>query len=428
MDREPSDFPDELLGRATGLLRRRLVPPGPSDAVAERLAAELTARQRSDTGNAFTTRRNFTMKSLIKLAVAAAVVVVISVVALRPGGRPQAAAFGDVLKAVGDVRSMQYKQVVTVTAPNQPPQTMTGQGLIDDAGRMRYTAEDGSVMILDPVKGKSLMLDDLHKLAFVGAVSDSPIAQMNIMDRFRHLNASAGKSIDARNIGGRMAPGFGAVGGDIRVWVDPDTRLPLLMEFGASRTGVQPDVLPNHQITFTDFVWNPDGAESLLSAEPPAGYRVAPAMKFDMTSPPTEQSLVVGLQGIANLNLGTFPAGLDMESLKSVMKHLGEAVAKQPQLREKFESIGPATMLNIGRLWMFVSDPANGLDWHYAGAGVALGQAGRPILWYKPAGQTDYHVIDADGRLHTVTAANLPAVPSRPLVLTSQGAVPATQP
>ena len=429
MDREPNDFPDDLLGRAAKLLLDRPVPGGPSADVAERLVAELNQRQRAAWQRAghddLQNKRIFTMKALIKLALAAALALVIASFAFRAIDRRQDVAFGDVVQAVREIHSMQYKQVSIVTTPSSAPLSDTGEYLIDDAGRMRFTTE-GSVLVLDPVKGKTLMLDEKHKVAFVGGLGDSPFANMNLLDRFRKLAPSGAKSIEAKFIGGINAPGYETTSdcGTMRIWVDPDTRLPLLVEINTPPLAG----MSSNQITFSNFVWNVGVDESLLSIEAPAGYHVLPAMKLNFSAPINEQSVVDGLRSIAQLNGGTFPPGLDMESLRHVMRDLGQKVAKDPKLGEKMWSIGPASMLNIGRLWGFVSDPANGSDWHYAGDSVSLGQTGRPIFWYKPAGGAAYHVIDADGQVHTVSAADLPRVPSKLLVLTNSGATPSSRP
>lgn len=52
---------------------------------------------------------------------------------------------------------------------------------------------------------------------------------------------------------------------------------------------------------------------------------------------------------------------------------------------------------------------------HYAGKGVAKGQAETPVLWYRPKDSTTYRVIDADLTVRDVAEADLPTVPSKVL-------------
>ena len=46
--------------------------------------------------------------------------------------------------------------------------------------------------------------------------------------------------------------------------------------------------------------------------------------------------------------------------------------------------------------------------WHYAGKGVKLGAADRPIFWYKPAESENYQVIYADLSTKEVAPVDLP--------------------
>jgi len=48
------------------------------------------------------------------------------------------------------------------------------------------------------------------------------------------------------------------------------------------------------------------------------------------------------------------------------------------------------------------SDPSRA-DWHYAGKGVRLGDASKPLFWYKPQDSSSCRVIYAD--LHVTESA-----------------------
>ena len=61
---------------------------------------------------------------------------------------------------------------------------------------------------------------------------------------------------------------------------------------------------------------------------------------------------------------------------------------------------------------MFINEPKNGDDFHYAGKDVAVGQAGTPVLWYRPKDSDTYRVIDADFTIRDVPPDELPDVPS----------------
>jgi hypothetical protein len=58
-------------------------------------------------------------------------------------------------------------------------------------------------------------------------------------------------------------------------------------------------------------------------------------------------------------------------------------------------------------------------DAHYAGKGVKLGAADRPIFWYHPKGAKNYRVIYAD--LSVREAAAAPSVPNAQPIASASG-------
>ena len=49
-----------------------------------------------------------------------------------------------------------------------------------------------------------------------------------------------------------------------------------------------------------------------------------------------------------------------------------------------------------------------GGQWHYAGAGVKLGDASKAVYWYKPKGTSTWRVIYGDLSVKEVAQENLP--------------------
>ena len=159
----------------------------------------------------------------------------------------------------------------------------------------------------------------------------------------------------------------------------------------------------------------------MLSLTPPEGYELQ-TIKMNL-GPATEHDVIEGLRTVAEVNGGKFPADLD---LMSVMKGLGKELKSlnendPAQRKEGTAKIAQLTTA-IGRAWMFINDPRNGEDFHYAGKGVKSGQAGTPILWYQPKDSETYRVIDADLTVRDVAPADLPDVPSKLLRPTSEPA------
>ena len=47
-------------------------------------------------------------------------------------------------------------------------------------------------------------------------------------------------------------------------------------------------------------------------------------------------------------------------------------------------------------------------DWHYAGQGVRLGDAGKPVCWWRPDGGETYRVIYGDLNVRDVPKEEVP--------------------
>lgn len=66
---------------------------------------------------------------------------------------------------------------------------------------------------------------------------------------------------------------------------------------------------------------------------------------------------------------------------------------------------------------MFADQLSPNADAHYAGKGVSLGEADRPIFWYRPTDAKKYRVVYAD---LSVRDADAPAnVPTQPMSATA---------
>jgi hypothetical protein len=305
---------------------------------------------------------------------------------------------------------------------------MSAEVLVADAARMRCTMSPGPsagvfIQIQDLRQGKILMLMPAKKQAMLAEIANSPMQQINLLKEFQDAEPRSGKPIGQREIGGRQAKGFNVTepGMRLQMWVDAETKLPVLAEMDA-----QAGMMPASHVTFTDFAWNVPVDESLLSLTPPAGYQMLPAMKMDM-SPASEKDLVAGLKAIAELNGGAFPPGVDMAGLMGIMKQMDKRFDKFDKAQQdKFMGEVRASMLQIGRMWMFIGDSKNGEDWHYAGEGAPFGQAGRPVFWYRPTGAATYRVINADLTVHDVPPENLPKIPSK--IVTKPMIAPAPTP
>jgi hypothetical protein len=421
MSLEQNNPGNDLLERAVSVLRDANVPNGPPPDVVEQTLVKLGVGMESNPTR--TKWRATPMKFRSTLAVAAALVIVfgsLSFWGLHPRG---SVAFGEVLKNVQSVLSVQFKGTATVQIPSLGSRTVTTETIIVEPGRVRQTIlpsegmPGGMVMIQDYGQGRCLSLDPVNKRATIMEMSNVPSEQksQNLLEQFRQFNEKAATPIGEKEIAGRRAQGFkvGAPTMEMLIWADMETRLPVEIE-----VTMKSGLLPPTTMIMTEFVWGEPVDESLVSLTPPEGYE-SQTIKMNL-GPATEQDVIEGLRTVAELNGGQFPPGLDLMSAMSALKGLGKQLKSlnehDPAQRKEGETkIAQATSrltTAIGRAWMFINDPKNGDDFHYAGKGVKSAQAGTPILWYRPKDSETYRVIDADLTVHDVAPTDLPGVPS----------------
>ncbi|HZZ42647.1 MAG TPA: hypothetical protein VFE58_06895, partial [Tepidisphaeraceae bacterium] len=374
---------DDVVERAAAALRDVETPDGPS---AELLADMLSAIRAKDSSK----RRFWTMKTVTKFAVAAVLAVVIGVAAWTGapwGGEP---AFADVLEKVQQVHSVRF-----ISQVNMPGKPSSGDVTTLIVGsRMRQDIKGEFINMMDFKSGQVLTLMVPQKRAIKMNIEGRPkeFKDRDILEQFRNMQASAGKSIGKKEIDGKVADAYAVEenGQKLTIWTDPKTRLPVRME-----TKVDMPMLPKMDVVMKNFEWDVAADESEISTEVPAGYTVQ-AMNFD-GSKATEKDLVGSLRIMATANGGKFADSFDMAGMVGAMKGMKEA-AKHGADQEKTNDAIQEGM-KVMRGLMFVQK-TNGEDFHYAGKGVEMGQAGRAVMWYRPVGGETYHVIDADMTVH----------------------------
>lgn len=331
------------------------------------------------------------MKSpMTKIGVAAAVVV--ALLLINPfGGGP--VTFAEVIRPILDAQTVVVDIIVgeDEAAP-----------VIHDVVRgsiIRRTATNMSnVMIIDLDSGKMLTFDPETKgAAYIdiqGPLQEGTKSYLGlvreIVTRLDERPDLPVKELGEQEVDGRKAVGFQVSEANmtLTIWADPKTRLPVRIEMlqGQSFT-----ILKN--IEFDVPV-----DDSLVSMEVPAGYAVAD-LELDMTKF-SEEDFVETLRLWVELVLdGTFPERLRLEDLM-------EAPIDLDQL-----DLSPEEHMQLGtrlaRGYMFLHVLAHGGGYEYAGKGVALGDADKPIFWYRPEGSETYRVIYADLLVLDVTAETL---------------------
>ncbi len=408
MSLEQRNVPDDVIERAIAARKAMVIPGGPPLPV---LAKTIEQLKVATVGTFSMKRRFFTMKNMRRLAVAAVLAVAIAG-AVFFLSRGSSVAFADVLKGVRAAKSVSFKGSGTIEMPGLPPQPISMQVTITASGRMRQTIEPiGMIMIVDRREGKWLSLDPKNKQATVMELSNVPAGQSqgNLLDEFRTIDDKAGTAIGEKEIAGRKSRGFRVVAPatEMSIWVDSETRLPVLVE-----QTLKIATLPVTMMTMTDFVWDAPVDESQFSLAAPEGYSVQ-RMQMNM-APATEKDLIDSFKAAAELNDGVFPQTFDIVGVSAAMgRSFAKLIMKKDTPEWKaMQTRSAQAMSIIGRGFMFVNDPKNGEDWHYAGKDVQLGKAGVPVFWYRPTRSTNYRVIDADLSVRDTRPEDLPKVPA----------------
>ena len=108
-----------------------------------------------------------------------------------------------------------------------------------------------------------------------------------------------------------------------------------------------------------------------------------------------------------------FPPTLDPDRFVAALKEMheaGELVELEPEEESNETLVKTAMTLVQGMLFLKQMKPEN--DWHYAGEGVALGEANTAIAWSKPLGADAYRVIYGDLTVLDAPVDRLPAAPT----------------
>ena len=180
------------------------------------------------------------------------------------------------------------------------------------------------------------------------------------------------ESLGNKRISDRDAVGYRLKKQDTEItrWGDAKTGLPILVV-------MKPKGLPSTTITMSDFEFDVPMNKALFSIVPPPDYSI----NAYSSGGSSEQNLTAVLKLIAQDNGNKFPDILNADTFtKTGMKYV--------EMKRKFvAAFGGRTFLQTLR---------RSPELKYAGAGVALGDGTRPILWYQPKDSKSVRVIYGD--------------------------------
>ena len=260
-------------------------------------------------------RRTIMKNRTVKLAAAAAIIVVVSIgISYIAKDHPGSVALGDVVKAMQEIKTATW----TLIREHTPPEDMNGivQYSVDGESHSAYKApgherEEGvsrnmrvseGVSSLDEVRwihiydfkaGKSLSLNPEKMTASINTFEPAHRIA-SLFDAF--LSPKTGTPPDAEPLGTRQIDGREAFGfrfylkgdgtdflmGDVsEIWVDATTKLLVLAETRDDEN--------RWVTTLKDFVFNLELDDSLFRVEVPEGCTKIAPLPFSSISPPEDE-------------------------------------------------------------------------------------------------------------------------------------------
>jgi hypothetical protein len=371
-------------------------------------------------------RRAKVMARIMQIAAAAVIVAAAVWAAARytgifSGGTP---AFAAVLEKIEKAHSVVYRQSLSLegAAPS------ASDVMINENGIRRTEFQGGQVIINDFNRGLDLNLMPNTKEAFLDRWVGLPRGRglFNYVEWIRDVHKESGTFVRRDTIDGKKANVFLVEISDYNkrtVWADAETDLPLrieesilpnpnfkfvvpmltlkLSDFGGrgdlSRTIT---LVGGHgqnlkmDMVYDNFQWNAPFDESLFSLTPPKGYTVRQS-RLDGSNK-GEKDLTDALAAWAGMSGGSFPLKIE---------DLSDSNLVRPMLKGKFDKNGDPykeldSALQEGDKLLkglrFAQETMAQGEWHYAPDGAKLGDAKKPICWWKSAGADTYRVVYGD--------------------------------
>jgi len=341
------------------------------------------------------------MRSRITKLAAAAVVVVAAIVGIHQFGRPLVGgtvSFAQVIQPILNARSAMFDIVVGEERQDTP---IIHDMIIGSRIRRTMSNVSGVVSIIDLESSKILVLTESSKEAvYIDFKGLPPIP--NYIDRLRNLIAKLQEhpeftveELGQKEIAGQKLIGFRAKHpkAELTIWADPHTALPVRIE---TTEGQLNTICKNMQF---DVPMD----DSMFSMEVPEGYKQQQT-QIDLQGS-TEQDFIEGLRIRAELlGDGQYPDGVAVEDYIKQAPAIGKKIEEMKLAKEKETELG----MNLSKHLLFIRFFKGEGNWQYAGKGVKLGDANKPIFWYRPKDSQTYRVIYGDLRVEDVAPENLP--------------------
>jgi outer membrane lipoprotein-sorting protein len=321
-----------------------------------------------------------------------------------------------VAQKLRDAHTLAYR--LTLESP-EPKSRLTMRTLFMEPNRFRIEMDGGLVAIADGSQGKQLVLHTATKTAILlegKALKASPgpaaAAAVGLVERLRQLTEGDAKPVGEKAIGNIRARGYlvknKTILGDkaklpteLTVWVDPETRLPVQIEFSDRIQGKEV------RVTCSDIQIDPNVDEELFRVTPPAGYvlRKEESNLLEMdekTFLDPEKAATALLRGFAEKHGGTFPKRID-----DLTEYFD---GKKPHKRGELPDAEMFQQVQTNVRFMMAIRPLKG-GFGYRSTGVKLGDADKILFWYRPEGAANYRAVYGDLHAADVTEDQLPEKP-----------------
>jgi outer membrane lipoprotein-sorting protein len=367
--------------------------PNVNKVVLNELADEL--EKSKQTGVTLNIWRIIMKSPVTKIAAAAVIIVAILVCAQFLTGT---SAYAQAVQQIRNARTIIYTLIRQ--ANNGGGETIKVDIVYKEPGHLRTTTVDGYIAILDQTSGKMISIVpqggyNLGDLKDLKSNDGGPFADIEAM---KALPAKADLQLAPKDIDGIECDGYQVAQGDMTtiVWLDTKTGDVAQIELKYASAPGMNTIMKNIKLDVPL-------EDSLFSLIPPAGYKELGGEIKSNTVIQTEETFVNWLRWWANGNIDeTFPPMVFGSEIAKVVMDM----AKQGKLKgEAWEKVDTQQMFNA---MLFVANLPKESNWRYAGNGVKLGTADKPIFWYKPNGADKYRVIFGDLNVKDVNEADLP--------------------
>jgi outer membrane lipoprotein-sorting protein len=208
-----------------------------------------------------------------------------------------------VVDAVSRVKSVTYEIVETVDGkPDKSTRVM-----VSGPERIRAEFPNGEVLIVDTSKERQIRLISKAKRAIVrsafasDAVSTVASHRLSPLESLRKMGDFATSELPSRVIEGKQMIGFLCNEGpyvNLKVWVDPDTKLPVRME-----SSCRDDAGNMVQEVVRNFVYDSSIDDSLFAVGVPADYEADIELATLATTNPRSFPIAPGV-GVGPLKFG----------------------------------------------------------------------------------------------------------------------------